>query len=196
MNGNAPNPIRLLTHDLPYFTAAVALLVNWRNCTGLTMLLVLSSSSRSGSSLSSSLLLARGSYIKGWTIGACKYYDSKINLQACSVSPVDTLVLAVAGKKHSCCSSFLCCQKILAKCFHLHVDSTLTGLLNNVTQLIRLVYLYRQTVVFKKIATLLFGALLEQFKALFLTHTYSYVQTHTWKSSTPQMTLCSKSKKL
>ena len=37
VNGNAPNPIRLLTHDLPYFTAAVALLVNWRNCTGLTM---------------------------------------------------------------------------------------------------------------------------------------------------------------
>ena len=119
-------------------------------------ILVLSSSSwsvSSGSSLSSSLalLIARGSYIKGWTIGACKYYDSKINLQACSVSPVDTLVLAVAGKKHSCCSSFLCCQKILEKCFHLHVDSTLTGLLNNVTQLIRLVYLYRQTVVFKKL---------------------------------------------
>ena len=65
-------------------------------------ILVLSSSSwsvSSGSSLSSSLLLARGSYIKGWTIGACK-----ISLQACSVSPVDT-VLAVAGKKHSCCSS-------------------------------------------------------------------------------------------
>ena len=143
MNGNAPNPIRLLTHDLPYFTAAVALLVNWRNCTGLTMSTVCtiiyssSWSVSSGSSLSSSLLLARGSYIKGWTIGACK-----INLQACSVSPVDTLVLAVAGKKHSCCSSFLCCQKILEKCFHLHVDSALTGLLNNVTQLIRLVYLY------------------------------------------------------